>query len=363
NINEIVLCEPKDNAGFLGYIIAEHKDPKKLKHILMDLCESVVKSLKIVPLQEKKSDFSLIKQLREDADKEQVKVFDCTYIQPFIETWWNQLKYKDNYGKNKEQLKSVLLENFTRGELHQLNKVGVTGYHISAIFMIGLFTVDDPDLAYIVHEALSDLAQIRDIRYPYEDHKKIFIKPEGVQKKEWGNGAGAISPHCDDLYEEEDTDLLSLTTCRDTLKGSTLLFMAKQIFSILSDTEMDRLTKMIAIFISGINVNGTVKEKKRPVLSYKNSNFFMALDYRVDESTGARMRIKDESDLALLEKIKMHLTPDKAMKPKSEVGNFVILSNSKVLHAREALQAVTGLCSLDLDTTPRLLFRSKGPRY
>ena len=114
--------------------------------------------------------------------------------------------------------------------------------------MIGLFSKDDPDLAYIVHETLSDLAQINDIKYAYEDHKTIFIKPDGFAVGDWGNGAGAISPHCDDLYEETDTDLLSLTTCRDKLKVSTLFFMANQIFKNLSDNEMDRLIKMVALF-------------------------------------------------------------------------------------------------------------------
>ena len=88
----------------------------------------------------------------------------------------------------------------------------------------------------------------------------------------------------------------------------------------------------------------------------------MALDYRVDEKRGDRMRVEDEQDLALLRKIKSCLSSDNALRAESEIGNFVILSNTKVLHAREVINAVKELCSLDMNSTPRLLFRSKGPR-
>ena len=74
------------------------------------------------------------------------------------------------------------------------------------------------------------------------------------------------------------------------------------------------------------------------------------------------MRVEDDQDLTLLKKIRTFLSSENALKAESEIGNFVILSNTKVLHAREAINAVKELCSLDMDATPRLLFRSKGPR-
>lgn len=362
NLNDLVWQNPKDNAGFLGYIIAQHQDPNQLKKILADSCNDIAKLVKISADSKEEHDFSMVEKLRKSAEKEKFLVLNCAYLSPFIENWWRNARFNDNDTKNKEQLTKLLLEKFKNQELLHLNAVGVSGHHISAIFMEKLFTCDNPKLAYIVHETLSDLAKINDIKYPYEDHKKIFIKPEGIEEKEWGNGAGAISPHCDDLYEDSNVELLSLTTCRDKFKTPTLVFSASQIFKILSNDEMDRLTKILAVFKSGINVTEGIKEKKRPVLSHTKNNFFMALDFRVDEKRGARMHIENESDLALVQKIKAQLIPDNAMKAASEIGNFVILANRKVLHAREATQAVKELCSLDLDTTPRLLFRSKGPR-
>lgn len=88
----------------------------------------------------------------------------------------------------------------------------------------------------------------------------------------------------------------------------------------------------------------------------------MSLDYRVDDKRGDRMQVQDDQDAALLKKIRSILNTDNALKAESEVGNFVILSNSKVLHARETINAMKELCSMDMDTTPRLLYRSKGPR-
>lgn len=361
-INDIVYADPRDNAGFLGYIIARHKDPNKLKDLLKDTCDAVSQCFEIKSLKEEHTDFSLIKMIREEAEKEKVILLDCAYMQPIIEEWWDKSDRNIKRLETKEQLKCLLIETFKNEEPLMLSRVGVSEYHISVIMMVGLFSRDDPDLAYLVHETLSDLAQINDIKYPYEDHKRIFIKPEGFEIGDWGNGAGAINPHCDDLYEKVDTDLLALTTCRDQLKVSTLLFMANQIFKNLSDNEMDRLIKMVPLFSSGRNVTDKVIEKKRPVLLCKNNSFFMSLDYRVDEKRGDRMQVQNEQDVALLKKIRNILSADNALKAESEVGNFVILSNSKVLHAREAINAMKELCSMDMDTTPRLLYRSKGPR-
>ncbi len=358
-LHEVVYADPRDNAGFLGYIIVKHKDPDSLKSLLKGICNRVRKSIKVKS--QDKINYLLVKKIREEAEKEKVVTLDCAYMKPFIEEWWAKSKHNISI-ETKEQLKNLLLEKFKNEEPFKLNKVGVKEHYISVIFMLGLFSKDDPDLAYLVHEALSDLAQIKDIKYPYEEHKKIFIQPEGFEINDWGKGAGAISPHCDDLYEETDTDLLSLTTCRDKLKVSTLLFMANQIFKNLTDSEIDRLTKMMPLFSSGKNVSDRVIEKKRSALTYKNDSFFMALDYRMDGSNRDRMRVEDEQDLSVLRKIKTYLTSDSALKAESEVGNFVVLSNTKVLHAREAINAVKKLCSLDLDITPRLLFRSKGPR-
>ncbi|KFM73022.1 hypothetical protein X975_16553, partial [Stegodyphus mimosarum] len=361
SLNQFVHKNPKDNSEFLGHIIVQHKDPKKLKLMLIQLSLRILQFVKVEPVSTD-NDKSVVQKVREYARKEKLLVLDCAYMSTYIENWWNTAKHNENFKENKESLKKLLLEKFKNNEQQKLSIVGVAGHHVSGVVLTGLFHTDDPELSHVVHETLSDLAKLRDIKYPHEDHKHLFIKPEGVKKKEWGKGAGRISPHCDDLYEDIDTDLLSLTTCRDNLKVSTLLFTADQIFNILSDDEVYRLTKIMPSFVSGINVEGTVKAKKRPILSVEHNNFFLRLDYRIDELTGLRMQVDNEEDMAILKKIQAYLMPQNAIKAGTEAGHFVVVANMKVLHAREAIQNLEVTCSLNLQTTPRLLFRSKGPR-
>jgi hypothetical protein len=62
-----------------------------------------------------------------------------------------------------------------------------------------------------VHEVLSKMAGIIDIKYPYEEHKELFPKNSNHIASDWGKGYGLIRPHSDDLYEDRDINIMSLT--------------------------------------------------------------------------------------------------------------------------------------------------------
>jgi len=100
----------------------------------------------------------------------------------------------------------------------------------------------------------SKIKNINDTNYPYEDNKNLYLKPEGIDYKEWGNGYGEITPHQDDLYEDISTDLLALTVCRDQTKTPTTLIFTKDIINKLNDEEIEKLFSLEVEFVSGKNV-------------------------------------------------------------------------------------------------------------
>ena len=203
---------------------------------------------------------------------------------------------------------------------------------------------------------------LNDMKYPYENHKHLYVKQIGLSQPEWGNGSGKISPHCDDLYEDCETDYLSLTVVRNDLKVPTLFYMLSQVISDLTDEEIEKLTKIVPIFISGANVKGVVKEKERPVIEVKDGRVFISLDFRDDVRTGQRMRVSHEDDARLLGKIQASLGSSESVMVPSLAGAFSIFSNREVLHARSNLNVSADGGQFDLETTPRLLLRSKGPK-
>jgi hypothetical protein len=101
---------------------------------------------------------------------------------------------------------------------------------------------------------MCELVRFNDTNYPYEDHKNLYLKPEGIDYKEWGNGYGEITPHQDDLYEDISTDLLALTVCRDQTKTTTTLIFTKDIINKLNDEEIEKLFSLEVEFVSGKNV-------------------------------------------------------------------------------------------------------------
>ena len=143
------------------------------------------------------------------------------------------------------------------------------------------------------------------IKYPYEDHKKLYVKPEGINSREWGNGKGDITPHCDDLYEKTDASLLSLTVAKDETRTPTTFYQTKHVIKDLSDAEIEKLSTMRADFISGKNVRGGIKFNSRKVLdqSEDRDDVTIAMDFRIDDENGQRMKPRLRSESALLEKI------------------------------------------------------------
>lgn len=236
----------------------------------------------------------------------------------------------------------------------------------AAVCIQNIFTLDSPKLALIVHEALADLFHLTDIKYEYEDHKALYLKPSTESYREWGNGHGDITPHSDDLYESLDVDYLALTVCRDITKTPTAYYFPSDILGILSTDEIQKLLKMQAVFISGKNVNGR-KERTRHVVEFSDRyGFRISLDFRIDPQHGERMRAVNGGQ-QILDKIRAGLPHAKNHVSTAETGTFLIVTNHKILHARPMLNvdaddAHEQATRSTLSTTPRLLFRSKGPR-
>ena len=79
------------------------------------------------------------------------------------------------------------------------------------------------------------------------------------------------------------------------------------------------------------------------------------------------MRALDEEDQFLLEKIRANIPLSAHELSIPETGTFLIVGNHKVLHARAQMHIDKDFakrCGHDSSfiDTPRLLFRSKGPR-
>ncbi len=220
-------------------------------------------------------------------------------------------------------------------------------------------------MARVVHETLSELFGLNDIKYPYEEHKKIYLKPGGENYRDWGNGFGEITPHADDLYEDLNTDFLSLTVCRDNTNTPTELFFPKDIFREFSDEEIERLLDLKVKFISGKNVS-IPKSKIRNIVEYHiDTGFKFYLDFRIDKEAGERMIPINSKDRKLIEKMRIKITTCRKEKSISRTGTFTIVANFKVLHARAEMHIDRDL-AIEIANTkeyyfaPRLLFRNKG---
>jgi len=306
-------------------------------------------------------------KIRKSSEKETVEIIDCSYMAETIDKWWEKPENEETSTETKIKQLSALLQTKLHSD-HEIlfAKVGRVGHYLSGAVMTGLFTIPNKELALIVHESLSNLFGLQDIKYPYEDHKMLYIKPEGLNYKEWGNGKGEITPHSDDLYEKIDTDLLALTVAIDKTKTPTQFFQAKDILKIINDEELEDLQKIEADFISGKNVSG-LKTKTRKIVDYdsENDETKIALDFRIDKNTGQRMIPRLRSQQALLKKIENGLTDCAHISSVPETGTFMIFANLKGLHARTEIHLeesyVQGIMIDPVKYSPRTLFRSKGP--
>jgi hypothetical protein len=307
-----------------------------------------------------------VRFLRQEIAKEKTIYLDFGYLAGAIESWWGKCHDENDTHFLKSQLITIFLNYLHPDDSAYFNKVGFANNNIAAVCIKNIFSQDSPKLALTVHEALADLFYLTDIKYDYEEHKVLYLKPSAEKYREWGNGYGDITPHSDDLYENLNVDYLALTVCRDTTKTPTAYFFPKDLLSSLSDQEMLQLFSLKAEFISGKNVSG-IKSRTRNVLEYSEEDGFQFfLDFRIDNESGERMRAVTEGQ-AVIDKIRAHIPNCPNSVSLAETGTFLIVANHKLLHARPALnmsecEAREQAEKLTFFDAPRLLFRSKGPR-
>ncbi|WP_170178537.1 carbon starvation induced protein CsiD [Flammeovirga pectinis] len=237
--------------------------------------------------------------------------------------------------------------------LSDLKKVGVG---VKSVTIHSLFSSKNPKVGLLIHEAISRfLCDLEDIKYPYEEHKFLYPKGDGVNVAEWGNGYGVISPHSDDLYETIDTDLLSLTVSKDETKSSTIIYDIDQVLNNFPADYLTDLLNMEFNYISGKNVNGRVITKKRTFREYKNNMSYYNIDLRKEAELGNRMYPVDKGNNYLVDELRIALEKTAPLYSKGKTGTFIVISNREVLHGRGQLPKE--------DNTERLLFRSKGSKY
>lgn len=312
-------------------------------------------------------DMNLTKEVshfREKISQEKTIVLDFSYLAGVIESWWKKNKLQETHIL-KTQLVNLFLTYLRTEDTFYFDKVGLAN-GCAAVCIKNIFSLDSPKLALTVHEALADLFHLTDIKYDYEEHKALYLKPSAEKYREWGNGHGDITPHSDDSYENLNVDYLALTVCRDVTKTPTAYYFPSDLLCDLSDEEVHELLTMQAMFISGKNVSG-LKERVRHVVEYSELyGFQFSLDFRIDPENGERMRAKNGGQ-HVLDKIRVGLPNAKHHVSTAETGTFLIVANHKILHARPMLsinanEARDQANNSTFNTTPRLLFRSKGPR-
>lgn len=308
---------------------------------------------------------SAVSDFRKRINKETCINLDFGYLSGAIESWWMRNNHQPTH-----TLKLQLLgffQTYLRSEdTMYFDKVGLADEGVAAVCIKNIFRLDSPKLALTAHEALAELFYLTDIKYEYEEHKALYLKPSAEQYKEWGNGYGDITPHSDDLYENMNIDYLALTVCRDTTHTPTTYYFPRDLIDNLSDDELGTLLTMQAIFTSGKNVNG-FKERIRNIVTYDPLyGYQFSLDFRIDQHCGERMRAINGGQ-HILDKMRAGLAHARHHVSTAQTGTFLILANHKILHARPMLNISVDTvrkhsATPTIGTTPRLLFRSKGPR-
>jgi len=301
---------------------------------------------------------------RDRISKEKTITLDFSYLAGVVESWWKKNIHHDTHVL-KTQLVNLFLTYLRTEDTYYFDKVGLAN-GCAAVCIKNVFSLDSPKLALTVHEALADLFYLTDIKYEYEEHKALYLKPFAEKYREWGNGHGDITPHSDDLYENLNVDFLALTVCRDVTKTPTAYYFPSDLLCDLNDEEIRELLTMQATFISGKNVSGLKKRVRHVVEFSERYGFLFSLDFRIDSENGERMRAKNGGQ-HVLDKIRAGLPNAKHHVSTAETGTFLIVANHKILHARPMLNIDTSEAreqahNSTFNTTPRLLFRSKGPR-
>ena len=133
--------------------------------------------------------------------KEHIATLDLSYLKNSISQWWCNSDHLEPIFQLKSAFTQHILSEIYTSHLSMFSELGLASQHISGICLQGLFDIDDPKLALIIHESLSELFNLTDIPYEYEEHKTLYLKDTSLSYKNWGSGYGEITPHSDDLYE------------------------------------------------------------------------------------------------------------------------------------------------------------------
>lgn len=303
----------------------------------------------------------LVNRLRAAANKEQAIRLNASYIKPVIHAWWHEYQNKHEVNAEakvadepKQQLKRLLQSTFCHGEIALLRQVGSNDHHLSAVCLYGLFDIENRTLAAYVHDALSELSGLQDIQYAYENHRWISIVDRG-NATDWSGNSNQIRFHSDDIYESKKVDLLALTTVKDDFAVPILCISAKSILNQLNDNEVLQLANMKALFISGKNVQ-VRKEMHKPILSINGARVQLALDFRQDSITSARMRAGNKHDKVLLDKVRQICRDITPVETIPRTGVYSLFANRAVLHGRNEITNAAKNSTLN-----RTLIRSKGP--
>jgi hypothetical protein len=295
--------------------------------------------------------------IRQDLAKESVRRIDLSYLGIHIDRWWIENRDVVITRATHSSLRATVLQALKPGHLDCIQAVGSWRARISAVLLEHVFSEPHRDLARLVHETMSEIAGIVDIKYPYEDHKELFPKENDGVASDWGKGLGMIRPHSDDLYEDRAINAMCLTVCRDTSSTPTWFWLIKDVVACLSDEELGRFALAEATFFSGKNVEGKTIEVQKSVLRMDpEEGPGMRIDFRVDDHVGPRMRFADAEVSRIFEKMRSALRGLKPIATNPSTGSVSILANYKVLHGRSALNPVM----LYEGESSRILFRSKG---
>jgi hypothetical protein len=109
--------------------------------------------------------------------------------------------------------------------------------------------------------------------------------------------------------------------------------------------------------VSGKNVEGELIKVTKPVLRRdKEEGLGLRLDFRIDDSSGARMQFADDGIAKIFDKMRLSFQNLKPVSANPSPGSISILSNYKVLHGRSPLNTAM----LSEGESSRILFRSKG---
>lgn len=304
-----------------------------------------------------------IDHFRESIENEKLISISFDYLSEDVEKWWSSLSRDISLRLAKYELASLILRKAAPEHRALFDQLGIN--FISAVTITNIFRTDDHMLARVVHEAFSELFALNDIKYPYEEHKKLYLKPGGENYRDWGNGIGEITPHSDDLYEDLNTDFLSLTVCRDNTNTPTEIIFPNDILYNFSDEELNRVFGLKVIFISGKNV-AIKKSRERNIIEYDPINGYrFYLDFRIDTDVGERMIPVKTNDSGLIKKMRENIKTCRRLTSVAKTGTFTIVANFKVLHARAEMDIDLNLAveianNKDYSLAPRLLYRNKG---